>query len=253
MKNPVFDKDLTPLLRQCDNTDLQAIIDVILADTRQTLDRQAAYLEHQGDHRSYVDEIVYEVTSFGGNSLTNLVRGHGITYAEMVHEVVGLLGIHAPVGADVARLEQLVVLKLLKLGREDMDEADTTALAELLELSAGIDNADAGASVDQEELSRRLATEATSLSGDRIRSAVESAKRAVQRRGAATAVLRAALVKLGTSGLGGPASWTATALQTVYELFGPNHATTVTLVATIGLIRQKQLQIERDNLIPEVE
>src|ERR1043165_1559759 len=115
MKNPVFDKDLTPLLRGSDNGDLDPIVELILSAPSQTLTIKPSYREHTGDHKNYVDEIVYEITSFGGNSLANLVRGHGIPYAEMVRDVAGKMMIKPSLVDTTATLEEKVILKILRL------------------------------------------------------------------------------------------------------------------------------------------
>src|SRR5687768_15289655 len=132
MKNPVFDKDLTTLLRQCDNSDLDPIVSIILASPSQTLTVKQAYREHAGDHKAYIDELIYEITSFGGNSLANLVRGHGVPYAEMVRDVAGRLGITPTVVDTTATLEEKVILKVLKLSYDQMSPEDRTALGDLI-------------------------------------------------------------------------------------------------------------------------
>ena len=128
MKNPVVDKDLTQLLRHCDNADLDPIVSIILAAPSQTLTLKEAYRAHTGDHKAYVDEIVYEITSFGGNSLANLFRGQGVPYADMVRDVASYLGVKPTVNDTTSLLEEKIILKVLKLSYDRLGEDDRLAL-----------------------------------------------------------------------------------------------------------------------------
>ena len=56
------------------------------------------------------------------------------------------------------------------------------------------------------------------------------------------------LAKLATTPLGGPVSWGAALVQGIYEFFGPNYTIAISLVANIGLIRQKYEQLDRDRI-----
>jgi uncharacterized protein YaaW (UPF0174 family) len=247
MKNPVFDKDLTTLLRQCDNSDLDPIVSIILAAPSQTLTVKQSYREHAGDHKSYIDEIIYEITSFGGNSLANLVRGHGVPYAEMVRDVAGRLGLTPSAIDTTATLEEKVIVKVLKLSYEQMSPDDRTALGDLM--NAGAEDGEEIAFDDgfpEQEIGRRLGDGASSLMGDRIQNAVNVAARSTQIRHALGTAAKAVLTKVATASLGGPVSWAALIGQSVYDLFGPSTSTAIALVAHIGLIRQKQEQIRQD-------
>jgi uncharacterized protein YaaW (UPF0174 family) len=140
MKNPVFDKDLTSLLKNCDNNDLDPIVELILGLPSETLTQREAYLEHEGDHKAYVDEIVYEITSFGGNTVANLVRGHGIPYHDMVRDVGGKLGVDETEADTIGTLEEKIILRVLRLGASQMTEEDREALADLLDLESEIND-----------------------------------------------------------------------------------------------------------------
>lgn len=246
MKNPVFDKDLTPLLHRCDNTDLEPLVNIITTAPSQTLTIRERYRTHNGDHRTYIDEIVYEITSFGGNSLANLVRGRGVPYAEMVRDVARTLSITPLVTDITATLEEKIVLKVLEINYRQMSEEDRIALAELIDVD-GISNG-ADGEFPEEEVSRRLGDAATSLIGDRIQNAIDLAARSTMIRRTLLSTARAALAKIGTLSFGGPISWAAGIGQTVYELFGPNNTIAIGLIAQIALLRQKYAQIERDAL-----
>lgn len=250
MKNPVVDKDLTQLLKQCEAEELETIVGIILSSPSQTLTVQPGYREHQGNHLRYVDEIVYEITSFGGNSLANLVRGQGIPYAEMVRDVAGKLGIKPALTDTVPTLEGKILLKIIKLAYDRLNEEDRLALQELLELGDGLDEA---GEFSEEEIGRQLATAGTSLLGDRIQNAIGVAARSAKFRQAINGVLKAGIAKLAMVSLGGPVSWAVAAGQALYDLFGPNYTTAIGLIAQIGLLRQKYEQLGRDMVAGEVE
>ncbi|MDB5035049.1 MAG: hypothetical protein JWQ98_2290 [Chlorobi bacterium] len=247
MKHPVFDKDLTSLLRHCDNADLDPIVSIILASPSQTLTLKEEYKGSDGDHKRYVDEIVYEITSFGGNSLANLVRGQGIPYAEMLRDVASKLSIRPLITDTTSSLETKVILKILKLAYDNLGEEDQQALQELLNVGS-----DAGDAIDfsdgfpEDEIGAQLASASTSLLGDRIQNAIQTAARSAKLRQTMASVVKSALAKVATAGLGGPVSWTVAIGQGLYELFGPNFTIALGLIAQIGLLRQKHAQFQRD-------
>lgn len=284
MKNPVFDKDLTTLFKNCENVDLAPIVETILSLPSQTLTLQPAYKLHAGDHRAYVDELVYEVTSLGGHTLANLARGHGVAYADMVHDVADKLDVRSGEDDAVATLEEKIILRVLRLSAEHMTEDDRIALADLLSLEEEIrsatesdefDDADDDLEQDEtdlfetpggrddnvdvadvvlierdafpgDEVGRRLADSATALVGDRIFSAVDHVARTTRIKRAMIAASKVLIVKAVTSRLGGPLSWFAAIGRGLHDLMGPNYAASLSLIAHVGLIRQKYEQLERD-------
>jgi uncharacterized protein YaaW (UPF0174 family) len=274
MKNPVFDKDLTSLLKNCDNADLDPIVETIRSLPSETLTKRPAFIEHAGDHKAYVDEIVYEITSLGGNTLANLFRGQGVAYADMVRDGAKKLGIDETASDTVATLEEKMILRILHLGADEMSEDDRLALADLLAIDESLEDetgaletsedepvdegedeqeggvegiaAEVGEEFPEAEVSRRLADSATSLMGDRIFSAVEHVARTTRVRRALVGAAKAMLVKAVTAPLGGGVSWVAALGKGLHEIMGPNYTASLFLVAHIGLLRQKYEQIERD-------
>jgi uncharacterized protein YaaW (UPF0174 family) len=252
MKNPVFDKDLTPLLRECSNDELESIAQLILAAPSQTLTIQKSYRDHSGDHKSYVDEIVYEITSFGGNSIANLVRGHGVTYAEMVRDVAKRLMINTAITDTTETLEEKIILKILKLSYDRMEVEDRIALGQLINLSVKADNN--GHSVfPEKEISAGLAASASTLMGDRIQNAIEIASQSARIRQTVVAGARSIMMKLALIPLGGPISWSMAAGQAIYDLFGPSFSRSLSLISQIGLLRQKSKQAVRDRVNQDME
>lgn len=281
MKNPVFDKDLTSLLKNCDNTDLDPIVETILSLPSETLSKRPEYLEHKGDHRSYIDALVYEITSLGGHTLANLIRGRGVDYADMVGDVASKLDV-VPEDADtVETLEEKIILRILRLGSAHMSDDDRVALRDLLELegedsqhipaeaappnesgelsqelgrdvTSGVQSANGGLergsddAFPEAEASRRIADSATALAGDRIAQVVEHVVRTTRLRRTMVAASKAAIFKAVTMPLGGPLSWAIAIGRGLHDLMGPNYAASLSLVAHIGLLRQKYEQIERD-------
>ncbi len=96
------------------------------------------------------------------------------------------------------------------------------------------------------EIGKVLGTAGPSLLGDRIQNAIQTAARSARVRQSVTSIVKSALAKVATAGLGGPLSWTMAVGQGVYELFGPNYTIALGLIAQIGLLRQKYDQLQRD-------
>ncbi len=240
MKHPVFDQNLTTLLRQCDNSELDPIVGLILAAPSQTLTLKEEYRAHLGDHKAYIDELVYEITSFGGNSIANLLRGHGVPYAEMVRDVAAMLGAKPTPIDTVATLEEKIILRVLKIAYEGMSPDDRAAFRDLLELEA---EASGDGEFPEVQIGNELSDTASSLAGDRIQHAIDLAARSARIRHTLMTTLRSGLVKLTTASIGGPISWVGAIGQAIYDLAGPNYTTVLSLITQIGLLRQKH---ERD-------
>ncbi len=269
MRNSTHDRDLTPLLRQCDNDELSDIVDIILSSPRETLSLSPAYRRHRGDHHAYLDEIVNEISSLGGNSIANRVRGRGVLYEQMVRDVARLLGVSvypthgamdSSADADAAsrrirerlsteRIEELIIMRLLALARNHMDETDRLALAGLLELTDGADGSEHRA----EYLSERLATTATSLDGHRLRRAIDAASVRASRRATSGSLFRTAVVMVAARALGRLFSVGAAAGQSIVEALEPARSLEARLIARIGLLRHKHAQMYRDMREPSLD
>ncbi len=247
MKNPVFDKNLTPLLRGCTNPELDSIVEIILTAPSQTLTVQPMYREHPGDHHSYVDELVYEITSFGGNTLANLVRGHGIPYAELVRNVARELNLPSTILDTTTTLEMKIIIRVLKLTYDKLGDEDRVALQAILDLkddpSGSIDFSDG---FPEDEISKRLASAGTSLLGDRIGHAVEAAAESTRVRRTLLGFVRSGVTKIATASLGGAISWTLAIGEALAQLVGPNVTIALGLITQIGLLRQEKAHAESD-------
>jgi uncharacterized protein YaaW (UPF0174 family) len=253
MKNPIFDKNLTPLLRGCTNLELDSIVEIILTAPSQTLTVQGAYREHAGDHHSYVDEIVYEITSFGGNTLANLVRGRGVPYAELVRNVATELNLPPTFTDTTATLEMKIIIRVLKLTYDKLSPEDRIALQDIL----AVDDDPAG-EIDfsegfpEREISNRLASAGTALLGDRIGHAVETAAASTRVRRTLLGFIRSGVTKIATAGLGGPISWTLAIGEALAHLFAPNMTIALALITQVGLLRQENAHAELDNADEDV-
>lgn len=247
MKYPVFDKDLTPLLRQCDTVDLDPIVSLILAAPSQTLTLKEEYRTHLGDHKAYIDEIVYEITSFGGNSIANLVRGHGVPYAEMVRDVAAMLGAKPNPVDTIPTLEEKIILKVIRLAYERMTPEDRDAFRALLDLD------DETEAFSEEKVGSELLDSAQSLAGDRIQNAIDLAARSARVRQTLMMTLRSGLIKLTTASLGGPVSWMTAVGQAIFDLAGPNYTTVLGLITQIGILRQKHDRLPEETDMEQLE
>jgi uncharacterized protein YaaW (UPF0174 family) len=165
----------------------------------------------------------------------------------MLRDVASKLSIRPLITDTTSSLETKVILKILKLAYDNLEEEDQQALQQLLNVGSNDgEEIDFSAGFPEDEIGAQLASASTSLLGDRIQNAIQTAARSAKLRQTMASVVKSALAKVATAGLGGPVSWTVAIGQGLYELFGPNYTIALGLIAQIGLLRHKYAQLQRD-------
>ncbi|GAB7140785.1 hypothetical protein RsTz2092_07380 [Deferribacterales bacterium RsTz2092] len=122
------DKGLDDLLKQCSNDDLEPLVGYILKKSTEGLSAKPEYKMHHPNHKKYVKEIVDEIQLFGGNTIANLYRGHGVPYAEIVSDVASKLGVKTNSDMYVEDLEREIQVKMLENMYKEMNDEQKEAL-----------------------------------------------------------------------------------------------------------------------------
>lgn len=73
------------------------------------LDKTTAFKKCYPDHEKYVFDIIADLQLFGGDAFANKIRGHGVTYREMLADVVKRLKLQRDSGGSLDELEHLLL------------------------------------------------------------------------------------------------------------------------------------------------
>lgn len=136
------DKDLD-FLYQCSNDKLKLLADFMLYDkdgklrwTEEISSTQAFKLYYPHEMVKLVPTLIDELQKFGGNSIFNLFRGHGVSYREMLTAVCKQLKVSYHKDASTELIEHYMLQKFLVMSVEKMTEEDVHHLSEKLSKDA---------------------------------------------------------------------------------------------------------------------
>lgn len=88
----MFDKSLI-FLDQCTDSELEDLVNLIKEQSTEYLTPRAVYKKYYPQHSKYVEAIKEEIQWFGGNTIANAWRGHGVLYSEIVRDVADKLDV----------------------------------------------------------------------------------------------------------------------------------------------------------------
>ena len=180
----MIDKDLK-VLEECSNDQLKSLVDILVFDkdgkTRfsESLTNTKAFKECYPDNlKPMIPAIINEFQLFGGNSLVNLVRRHGVPYREILEDVCDRLKVNYNKKLSTELLEAELLRKVAVTVVEKMSEEDIKAFDAKLDKTRLIDAVlnDAGGSVLAisaivvSQFSKQLGTQALKLFGQALAS-----------------------------------------------------------------------------------
>ena len=130
------DHDLVPLLRSTSNELLDPLVGYLTADGEgrisSELDLTDAYKTYYPDHLKYADEISAELQLFGGNTIVNQIRGHGVRYAEICRDAAKRLKVNFNETASVENIESQILMKVLEDAWDKMSDEEKRAFLDEL-------------------------------------------------------------------------------------------------------------------------
>ncbi len=232
------DPDLTPVLTAATDEELTPLRDYILKALTNGLDVDDAYLACPDKPSRYVPQLVFQVRTFGGNSILNIFRTAGVPYAKVVRDVAKRMGVEVEDDELTAALEFRALMKVLDDSKGKMS---TNGLAQLQEI---VDSAtDKHVDIRGKGALAALATQgAINLSGSAaFRLAVivaNGAARAVLGRGLALAA-NAGLAR-GIGMFAGPIGLALSTLWLIVDVAGPAYRVTIPCVLHVAMLRLGQ-------------
>lgn len=233
----LHDPALTPLLLTCSEEELQPLVDYIQKTTTNTFGkatRERAYVHPQN---RLVDDIVWEIRTFGGNSFVNAVRGDGVPYAEIVRDVSSKMKVKPSPNASLEESELALLLKILDDALKEMSPEQRADLEEEFR-RAGVRNPSVRAGIPIATMLAQAGIQLTGFLAYRVAVIVANAvARAVLGRGLSFAANAAFTRALGI--FAGPVGWAITGIWTAIDLAGPAYRVTIPCVCHVAFLRQK--------------
>ena len=99
-------------LKDCSNEQLKTLVDILVFDKNgkkrytESLSATKKFAEcYPNNLKSLVPEIINEFQRFGGNSIANWLRGHGVPYREILVDVCGVLKVDFNKNASTETIE----------------------------------------------------------------------------------------------------------------------------------------------------
>lgn len=132
------DPDLM-FLQFCDNADLDILVKILIgqeSDKRisEKLSEEFRYKHCNGNYKQIWDLIAGELQLFGGDSIANKFRGHGVFYKEIVSDVCKELGEKIVQYDDVNELEIKLILAIFHRLLNGMNKKDCEEFCRIAEL-----------------------------------------------------------------------------------------------------------------------
>lgn len=134
------DPDLE-FLGQCSSEDLNDLVYLLTHGKdgnlrlTESLTNNEKYKSHYPDHAKYWQEIAEEIQCFGGNSIANTLRGGGVLYREILCDVCDKMKVKYNKNDSTERIEDSLLMKILKKSLEQMSEKEIRKLCEELQIS----------------------------------------------------------------------------------------------------------------------
>lgn len=238
MADALRDPDLTPLLRSCAPEDLQNLLEYVTKARTNTYGSATKNLLYADLHHQLVDDIVYELRTFGGNTIVNKIRGAGVAYAEILRDVAAQLKVKTAKDASVEERELAVLLKILDESVKKMSPDERGALEDEFR-KAGVKNVDLGAGAPVAALLAQAGVQLTGFLAYKTAAIVANAiARVLLQRGLSLGANAALMRLLGIAA--GPVGWAISGIWTAADVAGPAYRVTIPCVCHVAFLRQKR-------------
>lgn len=133
------DPDLI-FLEDCDNEQLKTLIDILVYDkdgnkryTESISSTQKFDMYYPNRVKDLIPEIVNEIQLFGGNTIANKLRGHGVYYREILEDVCDKMKVNYNKKLSTPLLEMELLRKVAMNAVENMSEDDIKVFDENLD------------------------------------------------------------------------------------------------------------------------
>ncbi len=218
------------------NEHLEGLVALLAEDRNEELTDTEGYKLHHPDHNKYWREIATEIQTFGGSTFSNIYRGQGTIYREILHDVCDRLKVNYNKGSSIQSIEMNLLQKALADTFEKLDaDQRTEVLKALGEENASNLTANAAVAAAQ-VLLRASGFAAYKWALILVNGIVKQSIGRGLAFGANVALTRTLSVAIG------PVGWALTAAWTAHDLAGPAYRITVPSVLYVAALRLQQAQ-----------
>ena len=222
----VSNEDLDPLFKYLtiDKDGVRRITGDLLDDRE--------VIRYEPNHHVYWEKIATELQLFGGNTPVNLIRGHGVSYRELLIDVCNKLKVNFNEKAPTPLIEEYLLMKIMISSLEKMNEEELANVVKEMKIPT----------TDFSKQALTVAIQAAIAAGGftTYMMAVIVANQIaffLLKRGLTYAANAALTRSIGA--FAGPIGWVFVSLWTIIDIAGPAYRVTTPCVLHIAYLRIK--------------
>ncbi|MDG6340211.1 DUF3944 domain-containing protein [Glaesserella parasuis] len=234
----LHDYDLE-FLKDCRSNELDDLVYVLTHDKdgsprlTETLTTTDKYKRYFPQHNAYWDEIAEEIQYFGGNTFTNLVKGHGVVYKEILCDVCKKLKVKYKKTESTRDIENALLMKILQTSLEKLSDQELTNLS----IELGIDKAEFVVGGKLKMAAFQALFKAGSFKSYQLTAIIANAVMKALTGKGLTFVANSGMMKI-LSALTGPIGITINILAIAVDIAGPAFRVTIPAVIQIAYLRK---------------
>ena len=244
----IVDEDLK-FLTSCRNEDLNVLTDYLTTDKdgkgriSESLTETQAYQQCYPDHLNDIwDDVAHELQLFGGNTLLNIFRGHGVPYREILIDVCKKMKVNFNKDAKIEFIEDSLLRKCLEDSIENMSAEDLQQLVQTMNIKT------ANYSKETMVAALQLAIRTGGFTPYKIAVVVANAVcKALLGRGLAVAA-NAALTRY-MAVFAGPIGLLLLGIWTAIDIAGPAYRVTIPCCVQIAYMRRRSMMTHEQYLL----
>ena len=244
----LVDDDLK-FLAKCHNDDLKVLTDYLTTDkdgkeriTEGLTSTEAYKICYPDKLNDIWDDVAHELQLFGGNTLLNIFRGHGVPYREILIDVCKKMKVNFNKDAKIELIEDSLLRKCLEDSIENMSAEDLQQL--VLSMNIKTANYSKEAMVAALQVAIRMG----GFTSYKIAVVVANAVcKALLGRGL-TVVANAALTRY-MAIFAGPIGWLLLSIWTAIDIAGPAYRVTIPCCIQIAYMRRRSMMTREQYLL----
>ena len=244
----LVDDDLK-FLAKCHNDDLKVLTDYLTTDkdgkeriTEGLTSTEAYKICYPDKLNDIWDDVAHELQLFGGNTLLNIFRGHGVPYREILIDVCKKMKVNFNKDAKIELIEDSLLRKCLEDSIENMSAEDLQQLVQSMNIKT------ANYSKETMVAALQVAIRMGGFTSYKIAVVVANAVcKALLGRGL-TVVANAALTRY-MAIFAGPIGWLLLSIWTAIDIAGPAYRVTIPCCIQIAYMRRRSMMTREQYLL----
>lgn len=244
----LVDDDLK-FLAKCHNDDLKVLTDYLTTDkdgkerlTEGLTSTEAYKICYPDKLNDIWDDVAHELQLFGGNTLLNIFRGHGVPYREILIDVCKKMKVNFNKDARIEFIEDSLLRKCLEDSIENMSAEELQQLVQTMNIKT------ANYSKEAMIVALQVAIRTGGFTPYKIAVVVANAVcRALLGRGLAIAT-NAALTRY-MAIFAGPIGLLLTVILTAIDIAGPAYRVTIPCCIQIAYMRRRSMMTHEQYLL----